>query len=152
MQISKVTLGCLLSREVWWAVVVGSFWPNIQVFYRPEWTKGVPMKMNFEYLKFRNECYSYSGKSRWKKVGSFVLFTSSLSELWSLNCPKKCIFCNFVLTSARHLSILNQFTYMHLKGLVIQFQKKVLFIMLLLTVSKILGFLLSQHLFSYFNC
>ena len=35
----------------------------------------------------------------------------------SLNCPKKCIFGNFVLTPARNLSLLKQFTYMHLKVL-----------------------------------
>ena len=36
-----------------------------------------------------------------EKMGSFVRFPCFLSELWSLNCPNKCIFCNFVLTSAR---------------------------------------------------
>ena len=41
--------------------------------------------------------------------------------------------CNFALTSARNLSPLKQFTYM-------QFQKIVLFILLQLTISKILGF------------
>ena len=25
---------------MWWAVWIGSFWPKIEVFYRPEWTKG----------------------------------------------------------------------------------------------------------------
>ena len=33
-----------------------------------------------------------------KKNGSFVQFSCFLPELWSLNFPKKCIFCNFVLT------------------------------------------------------
>ena len=36
-----------------------------------------------------------------------------------LKLSKEVHFCNFVLTSARNLSLLlNQFTYMHLKGLV----------------------------------
>ena len=38
---------------------------------------------------------------------------------WSLNCPKKCGFYNFVL--ARNLSLLKQFTGMHLK-LIMRFQ------------------------------
>ena len=69
-------------------------------------------------------------------------------------------FCNFMLTSARNISLLKQFTYIHLKGLVRQFQKMVLFTMLWLTVSGILGFdikkivkyLLSQHHLWYLNC
>ena len=36
-----VTSGCLLSRNVLWAIRIGSFWPKIEVFYRSEWTKGV---------------------------------------------------------------------------------------------------------------
>ena len=54
-----------------------------------------------------------------------------------LKLSKKGIFCNSVLTSARNLSRLKQFTYMHLKGLVTHFQKLVLFIMLWLTVSEV---------------
>ena len=53
-----------------------------------------------------------------------------VSELWSLSYLKKCIFCDVVLTSARNLSLLKQFTYMNRKGLVTHFQKMVLFIML----------------------
>ena len=36
-----VTSGCLHSRNVLWAIRIGSFWPKIEVFYRSEWTKGV---------------------------------------------------------------------------------------------------------------
>ena len=35
-----VTSGCLHSRNVLWAIRIGSFWPKIEVFYRSEWTKG----------------------------------------------------------------------------------------------------------------
>ena len=31
----------------------------------------------------------------------FVSFPCFLSGLWSLNCPKRCIFCNSLLTSAK---------------------------------------------------
>ena len=51
-----------------------------------------------------------------------------LPELWSLNCPKNSIFYNFVLTSARNLSLLKQFTYMHLKVIITLFQKMLWFI------------------------
>ena len=40
-----------------------------------------------------------------------------------LKLSKKCIFCNFVLTSARNLSVLKQFTYMDLKVFIIVSQK-----------------------------
>ena len=45
-----------------------------------------------------------------------------------------------MLATARNISLLEQFTYMRLKGLVTYFQKMVLFIMLRLTVSEILKF------------
>ena len=60
-----------------------------------------------------------------EKMGSFVWF---LCFLMVLQLSKNCIFCSFVLTSAKNLSLLNQFTYMHLKGLAMHFQKMVLFI------------------------
>ena len=63
-----------------------------------------------------------------QKIGSFVQFLHFLPELWPLSCLKKSIFCNFVLTSARNETLLKQFTYMHLKGLVTHFQKMILFI------------------------
>ena len=43
--------------------------------------------------------------------------------LLGLNCWKKYIFCNFVLTSARELSLWKQFTYLHLAILITLFQK-----------------------------
>ena len=71
---------------------------------------------------------------------SFVESPCSLPELWSLNCLKKSMFCNFVLALGRNLSLLKQFTYIYLKGLVTHFQEMVLIIMLGRTVSKILEF------------
>ena len=52
-----------------------------------------------------------------KKIGSFVYFPCFLPELWSVNYPKKGISYNFVQTSARNLTLLKQFTYVHLKVL-----------------------------------
>ena len=58
---------CLLSRKVWWAVWIGSFWPKIEVFYRPEWTNvGTTWKWILINFKFRNEYYQKIRKSRWK--------------------------------------------------------------------------------------
>ena len=90
-----------------------------------------------------------------KKMRSFFDFPCFFPEFLSVNCPKKCIFYNFMLTSARNLSLLKQFTYIQLKDLVKHFQKMVLFIMFYLTVSEILVFksnnfvkiLRSQHFF-----
>ena len=98
----NITSGCLPSGKVW----IGSFWPKTKVFYRPEWTKrGTTWKWILSIFNFRNEYYKHLDR----KMG---------------------IFCKFVLTSARNLSLLKQFTYMHLKGLVTHFQKMVLFVIL----------------------
>ena len=45
-----VTSGCLLFRKVWWVVQIGSFWPKIEVFYRPEWTKWKHLTRPFTYM------------------------------------------------------------------------------------------------------
>ena len=70
------------------------------------------MKMNFDYFQ----------------IQKWMLQTVKVVELWSLNCPKKCIFSKFVLTSAWNLSLLKQFTYMHLKFLITVSQKMICFI------------------------
>ena len=58
---------CLLSRKVWWVVWIGSFWPKIEVFYRPEWSNvGTTWKWILINFKFRNEYYQKIRKSRWK--------------------------------------------------------------------------------------
>ena len=61
------------------------------------------------------------------------------SWLMVLKLSKKCIFCNFVLTLSGNSSLLKQFTYIHLKVLVMHFQKMVLLIMLWLTSLEILA-------------
>ena len=93
-----------------------------------------------------------------KKMELFVSFPCFLLELWSLHCPY--IFCIFVLTSARNLNLLKQFTCRNLKGLVAHFYKMVLFIMVQLTVIEILEFEVKEvcqfsaesSFFWYFNC
>ena len=72
-----------------------------------------------------------------QKNGVICLVSMLSSWVMVLKLSKKWLFCNFMLTSARNLSWLKQFTYMHLKGLVTHFQKLMLFIMLWLTVSVV---------------
>ena len=60
-----------------------------------------------------------------ERNGVICLVSMFLPELWSLNGPKKCIFCNFVLTSARNISPFKQLIYMLLKGLITLFQKMI---------------------------
>ena len=74
------------------------------------------------------------------KNGVICLTYMFPSRVMVLKLSKKVHYLQFVLISARNLSILKQFTYMLLKGLVAHFQKMVLFIMLWFTVSEILGF------------
>ena len=116
------------------------------------------MNMKFEYFQIQNWMLKTVRTEKVdQKMESFVWFPCSLPELWSWNCLKKWVFCNLMLNSARNLSPLKQFTYMHPKGLATQ--KMVLFIMLWRTVSEVLKvwtnfvkLLLSQHTFWYFNC
>ena len=131
----SVTSGCLLSRKVLWGVWIGSFLPKIEVFCRSELTnRGTTWKSILSIFKFRNEYYKQIWKSRWKN-GVICLVSVLPFRVVALKLSKKCFFYNFMLTSARNLSWLKQ--YMHLKGLVMHFQKLILFIMLWLTVSMV---------------
>ena len=79
-----------------------------------------------------------------EKMGPFAKFSYFLPELWSINCPKMCIFYNFVLTSARNLSLPKQFTYMNLKVFITFFQKMVCFIGVRAAVHEILAIKISK--------
>ena len=65
-----------------------------------------------------------------EKLGVICIVYIIDSRVMVLQLSKKVHFFNFVLTSARNLSLLKQITSMHLKGLVTHFQKMALFIML----------------------
>ena len=101
--------------------------------------RGDYMKMNFDYFQIQKWMLQTERKKWIEKMGPFTLFRCFLHELWSLYCPKKCIFCKFVLTSARNLSLLGQFTYMLLKVLIILLQKVVRFIGVWATIYEILA-------------
>ena len=65
-----------------------------------------------------------------EKMKSFVEFPCYLIDLWSLNCLKSVVFLQNGAEFSKKSKSNRQFTYMHLKGLVMHFQEIVLFIML----------------------
>ena len=99
------------------------------------------IKMNFEYFQIQRWMLQ---RDRAEKVDekNGIICLVSMFPCWTmvLKLSKKCSFWNSALTAARNLSLLKQFTYMQLKGLITHFQKMVLFIMLWLTFSEILEF------------
>ena len=67
------------------------------------------MKINFHYFQIQKSMFqTVTAEKVDEKMGLFVQLPCFLPELWSLNCPKKCIFCNFVVTSGRNLSLWKQ--------------------------------------------
>ena len=100
------------------------------------------MKMNFEYFQIQKwmlQTVRLAKKD--EKNGVICLVSMFFFWVMVLKLSKKGIFFfTFVLTSARNLGLLKHFTYMYLEGLATHFQKMVLFIMLWLTVLKILVF------------
>ena len=118
-----------ISRKVLWAVWISSIGQKLRYFTDENGSNGGPHE---------NEFWN-SEINVTKKSVVISLISMFPSELWSLNCQKG-LFCNFVLTSARNIGLLKQFTYMHLKGLIMYFQKMVLFVMLWHTVLEISGF------------
>ena len=103
--------------------------------------RGDHMKMNLEYFQIQKWILQTVRAEKVDEKNRVICLISVFpSWVTVLKLPKKVHFCNFLLTSARNISLLKQFTYMHQKDLVTHFQRMVLFIMLWLTASKILGF------------
>ena len=73
-----------------------SFWPKIEVFYRPEWTKGGPHENEFWVFSNSemNITNSYTGKSRWKN-GIICLVSMFPSWVMVLKLSKKVHFLQF---------------------------------------------------------
>ena len=118
-----VTSGCLFSRKVWWAVRISSFWRKTVVFYRAEWTKEGEwvgwVRAHKNEFQIQKSGKRKKDESRWKNWGHscriYVLFLRYVP--WII----KKVFGSFVLNTARNLSLLKQFTYMHPKVLVMYF-------------------------------
>ena len=68
------TSGRLLSRKVRWVVRIGSFYPKLSYFTDQNGPKGGAHENEFWLFSNTkiNVTNSYSGKSRWKKMASFV--------------------------------------------------------------------------------
>ena len=106
-----------------------------------------PMEMNFDNFQIQKWILqTFRNQKVFKKMGSFLKFSFFLPELWSLNCQKWCIFCKFLLTLARNLNLLEQFIYIHLKGLIMFFQIMVCFIGVWTMTHEILRIKISKKL------
>ena len=95
-------------------------------------------------FNYKNKCCKQLEQKKVDGVNGVILVSMLLPELWSLNYPKKCIFCSFVLTSARNLSVFKQFTYMDLKVFITVFQKILCLIRNWATVHEILAIKISK--------
>ena len=123
-----------------------AFTSKIQVFCRPEWTKeGTPWKRILTFFKYKSE---YHETVRAQKVdeknGVICLVSFFPSWVTVLKLLKIVHFCKFVLTSERNLNLLNQFIYIHLKDLIMLFQRIVCFIGVWATVHEILRIKISK--------
>ena len=114
--------GCLLSRKIWWAVRIGSFCPKLRYFIDQKGPKVRPPEKLFQIQKRKFKIV------RAEKVdesnGVICLVSVFPSWVMVVELSKKVFFSS----------------YMHLKGLFTHIQKMILFIILWLTVSKMLGF------------
>ena len=105
------------------------------------------MKINFDYFQIQKIVLQTvrAEKSRWKNEA--ICLTSMFpSKGVVLNCPKKFIFCNFVLFSAKNLSLLKQLVYMHLKVLITLFLKMIWFIGVWANVHELLAIKISKNM------
>ena len=140
-----VTSWCLLFRKVWWAVRIGSFCPPNRLLLAKNWgvlqirmdQNGDHMKMNFTYFQIQKWMFQ---TVRMKKVDENNTFICLVSMFASWVMVLKLFRKVHFLQSCANRSPLKQFTYINLKGIVTPFQKTILFIMLWINVSEILGF------------
>ena len=82
---------------MWWAVWIGSFWPKIEVFYRPKGTKGgTTWKYTLSIFKFRNEYYKQLDRKKVdEKNGVICLVFMCPSWVTVLKLSKKVHFFQF---------------------------------------------------------
>ena len=136
-----VTSGCLYFQEKFDVLSKSVAIGEIEVFYRPEWTEVINLKMNLKYFQIQKWMLE---ADRAEKVDekSVVICVVFIFPSWVmiLKLSKKCIFSILCWPQQKSLGMLKQFTYMHLKRLVMCFQKMLLFTMLWLHVLKILVF------------
>ena len=108
-----------------------AFTSKIHVFYRPGWTKGGLHDDEFWHFQIQKwiSLTVWAQKVDKNEVICLVVFFPS----WSFNCPKWCIFfANFGWTQHE---MLKQFIYIHLKELIMLFQK----------ITSFIGFWATAH-------
>ena len=76
----------LLSRKVWWAAQIGSFWPKVDVFYRSKWIMeggdggvGDHIKMNFEYFQMQKWIFQTTAAEKVDEKNGVICLVSFLS-------------------------------------------------------------------------
>ena len=125
-------------------------WSKIELFYRPEWTKGgTTWKWMLSIFQIQKWILQTVRAEKVDEKNGLICVVSMFSfRVMVLKLSKKVYFLQFCSDLSKFVvSLLKQFTYMHLKGLVIHFQKMVLCKLLWLTVSEILGFEVEEFCF-----
>ena len=74
---------------MWWDVRIGSFWPKMDVFYTPEWTKCPHMKVSFEYFQIQKWMSQTVRVEKGDEKHGVIL--CSIFELRCVHLFKKCI-------------------------------------------------------------
>ena len=128
-------IGCLN----WWPLL------NSEIFYRPEWTKGGSHDNEFWLLSNTKMNITNRVENMDEKNGVICLVSMFISWVMVLKLSRKGIFCNFVLISAKTLSLWRQFAYMHLKVLIALFQKMIYFLGVWTTVHEVLAIKWSKN-------
>ena len=102
--------------------------------------RGDHMKMNFEYFQIQIWILKTVRSEKLDEENGVICPVSTFpSWVMVLKLSKKVLFVQFRPDSIKKCS-LQQFTYMHLKGVIMHFQKIVLFVVLWLNISQILKF------------
>ena len=97
--------------------------------------------MNFQYFQIQKWMLQAGRAERVdEKNGVICVVFKFPSRVMTFKLSKKCIFSILCWPQQKNLSMLKQFTYMHMKGFVTRFQKIILFTILRLRVLKILVF------------
>ena len=105
------------------------------------------MIMNFDYYQIQKWILqTVRVENMDEKNGVICLVSMFISWVMVLKLSRKGIFCNFVLISAKTLSLWRQFAYMHLKVLIALFQKMICFLGVWTTVHEVLAIKWSKNM------
>ena len=127
-----VTSTCLYFLEKFDELYKSVAFGEIEVFYRPALTEVMNLKMNWKYFQIQN----------WMLQTDGVICVVFMFPSWVmiLKLLEKCLLSIACWPQQKNISMLKQFTYMHLKRLFTHFQKILLFTKLRPNVLKVLVF------------